>query len=78
MSVLRRLPDPYPYFRGIVAELGFRYTIPMREGLARWYRSLADAGRIEDSDGDPLDDRLIKAWGRVTEGGALAGSVEAS
>jgi glycosyltransferase involved in cell wall biosynthesis len=29
ISVLRRLPDPYPYFRGIVAELGFRYaTIP--------------------------------------------------
>ena len=29
MAVLRRLPDPYPYFRGIVAELGFRYaTVP--------------------------------------------------
>ena len=29
ISVLRQLPDPYPYFRGIVAELGFRYaTIP--------------------------------------------------
>ena len=29
VSVLRRLPDPYPYFRGIVAELGFRYaTVP--------------------------------------------------
>jgi glycosyltransferase involved in cell wall biosynthesis len=29
VDVLRRLPDPYPYFRGIVAELGFRYaTIP--------------------------------------------------
>lgn len=29
VSVLRRLPDPYPYFRGIVAELGFRHaTIP--------------------------------------------------
>ena len=27
--MLRRLPDPYPYFRGIVAELGFRYaTVP--------------------------------------------------
>jgi polyisoprenyl-phosphate glycosyltransferase len=26
VSVLRRLPDPYPYFRGIVAELGFHYT----------------------------------------------------
>jgi glycosyltransferase involved in cell wall biosynthesis len=29
VSVLRRLPDPYPYFRGIVAELGFSYaTVP--------------------------------------------------
>ena len=29
VSALRRLPDPYPYFRGIVAELGFRYaTVP--------------------------------------------------
>jgi glycosyltransferase involved in cell wall biosynthesis len=29
MTVLRRLPDPYPYFRGLVAELGFRYaTVP--------------------------------------------------
>jgi len=26
VKVLRRLPDPYPYFRGIVAELGFRYA----------------------------------------------------
>lgn len=26
VAVLRRLPDPYPYFRGIVAELGFRYA----------------------------------------------------
>ena len=59
------------------AELGFRYAIPMREGVARWYRSLADAGRIEDSDGDPLDDRLIDAWGRIAERGAVAQSVEA-
>jgi len=29
VAVLRRLPDPYPYFRGIVAELGFKYaTVP--------------------------------------------------
>ena len=59
------------------AELGFRYTIPMREGLARWYRSLVEVGQIEDSDGDPLDDRLIEAWGQITEHGALAENVEA-
>src|SRR5687768_13260279 len=29
VEILRRLPDPYPYFRGIVSELGFKYaTIP--------------------------------------------------
>jgi polyisoprenyl-phosphate glycosyltransferase len=29
LAVLRTLPDPYPYFRGIVAELGFKYaTVP--------------------------------------------------
>jgi polyisoprenyl-phosphate glycosyltransferase len=26
LAVLRTLPDPYPYFRGIVAELGFKYA----------------------------------------------------
>lgn len=32
VDLLRRLPDPYPYFRGIVAELGFKYaTIPYRQ-----------------------------------------------
>ena len=32
VSVLRRLPDPYPYFRGIVAELGFKYaTVPYKQ-----------------------------------------------
>jgi polyisoprenyl-phosphate glycosyltransferase len=32
VSVLRRLSDPYPYFRGIVAELGFTYaTIPYNQ-----------------------------------------------
>jgi glycosyltransferase involved in cell wall biosynthesis len=32
VAVLRRLPDPYPYFRGIVSELGFRYaTVPYNQ-----------------------------------------------
>ncbi len=43
-------------------ELGFRYTIRLREGLRRWYRSLADADRIEDSDQDAFDDQLIERW----------------
>jgi glycosyltransferase involved in cell wall biosynthesis len=34
VSVLRRLPDPYPYFRGIVAELGFKYaTVPYTQPI---------------------------------------------
>ena len=36
VSVLRRLPDPYPYFRGIVAELGFQYaTVPYTQPLRK-------------------------------------------
>ena len=36
VAVLRRLPDPYPYFRGIVAELGFRYaTVPYTQPLRK-------------------------------------------
>lgn len=36
VAVLRRLPDPYPYFRGIVAELGFRFaTVPYTQPRRR-------------------------------------------
>lgn len=36
VAVLRRLPDPYPYFRGIVAELGFRYaTVPYTQPVRK-------------------------------------------
>ena len=36
VAVLRRLPDPYPYFRGIVAELGFRYaTVSYKQPLRK-------------------------------------------
>ncbi len=36
VTVLRQLPDPYPYFRGIVAELGFRYaTVPYAQPARR-------------------------------------------
>jgi glycosyltransferase involved in cell wall biosynthesis len=27
LSIVRRLPDPHPYFRGIVSELGFPYAV---------------------------------------------------
>jgi nucleoside-diphosphate-sugar epimerase len=51
-------------------DLGFRYTIPLRVGLPGWYASLVEAGMIENSDGDPFDDRLIDTWARVIARGA--------
>jgi len=46
-------------------DLGFRYTIPLRVGLPGWYASLVEADLIENSDGDPFEDRLIDTWARV-------------
>jgi nucleoside-diphosphate-sugar epimerase len=48
------------------ADLGFDYTITLAQGLPDWYRSLADAGLIEDSDLDPFEDELIATWQRLT------------
>lgn len=48
------------------ADLDFRYTIPLRDGAARLYHWLDQHGGIEDSDADPLDDRLIAAWERLS------------
>jgi nucleoside-diphosphate-sugar epimerase len=47
------------------ADLGFRYTIPWVEGVRRTVTWLDEHGRIEDSDTDPFDDRLIAAWERL-------------
>jgi polyisoprenyl-phosphate glycosyltransferase len=51
VSVIRSLSDPYPYFRGIVSELGFRYaTVPYAQpkrtkGLTKTnFYSLYDIG----------------------------------
>jgi nucleoside-diphosphate-sugar epimerase len=52
------------------SELGFRYTIPLREGLPPWYRSLAQAGMIENSDFDDFEDRLIAVWDEIVTSGA--------
>lgn len=49
------------------ADLGFRYTIPFVEGARRTIAWLDTSGRIANSDLDPLDDRLITAWKRLTE-----------
>jgi nucleoside-diphosphate-sugar epimerase len=42
--------------------LGFRYRIGLEEGFAGWYRSLEEAGMIEDSERDDFEDRLIRRW----------------
>lgn len=51
-------------------DLGFRYTIPLREGIPGWYLSLEQAGLIEDSEADPLEDALIATWRRHRDAGA--------
>jgi len=51
-------------------DLGFRYTVPFIEGVRRTVAWLDANGRIEDSDLDPYDDRIIAAWRRC--GAAMA------
>jgi nucleoside-diphosphate-sugar epimerase len=43
-------------------DLGFQYTIPFTEGVRRTVAWLDEKGRIENSDNDPFDDRLINLW----------------
>lgn len=45
-------------------DLGFRYTVPFIEGVRRTVAWLDAHGRIENSDLDPYDDRIIAAWRR--------------
>ncbi len=52
-------------------EVGFRSTIPLKEGLHRWYQSLTEARMIEDSDADPLEDQIRAAWHRVASLGSI-------
>lgn len=54
-----------------MADLGFRYTIPWVEGVRRTVAWLDANGKIEDSDQDPYEDRLISAWEHL--GNRLAG-----
>ncbi len=43
-------------------DLDFAYTIPFQEGVQRIYRWLDAHNKIENSDTDPYDDRVISAW----------------
>ena len=47
-------------------DLGFAYTVPFIEGVRRTVALLDQNNRIENSDTDPFDDRLIAAWERMT------------
>jgi nucleoside-diphosphate-sugar epimerase len=46
-------------------DLGFRYTIPWVDGVRHMVAWLDQHKRIENSDEDPFEDRLIEAWRRL-------------
>lgn len=48
-------------------DLGFRYTVPFSEGARRVVGWLDANGQIEDSEEDPLDDKIIDLWRRLSE-----------
>ena len=47
-------------------DLDFHYTVPWVEGVRRTVAWLDAHGRIENSDDDPFDDRVIAAWERLS------------
>jgi nucleoside-diphosphate-sugar epimerase len=49
-----------------IHDLGFAYTIPFVEGVKRTVNWLDQNNRIENSDNDPFDDRLISTWLQLT------------
>jgi nucleoside-diphosphate-sugar epimerase len=56
-----------------IADLGFQYTIPWVEGVRRTVAWLDERGKIENSDDDPFDDRVIAAWEQL--GASMAESL---
>jgi len=57
------------------ADLDFHYTVKWVEGVRRTVAWLDAANKIDDSDADPFDDRVISAWERLSAqmGEELAG-----
>jgi nucleoside-diphosphate-sugar epimerase len=49
------------------ADLGFQYTIPWESGVRRMVDWLDQRGRVENSDADAFEDRLIAAWHESSE-----------
>jgi nucleoside-diphosphate-sugar epimerase len=50
-----------------ISDLGFQYTIPWVAGVRRTVAWLDERGKIENSDDDPFDDRVIAAWHQLGE-----------
>jgi nucleoside-diphosphate-sugar epimerase len=48
------------------ADLGFAYTVPWVAGVLRMAAWLDARGRVQDSDLDPFEDRLIARWRQMT------------
>ncbi|MGD0226204.1 MAG: NAD-dependent epimerase/dehydratase family protein [Terriglobia bacterium] len=59
-------------------DIGFRYTIPFRHGVAGCIEYLTHHGEIEDSANHPFYDRIVDTWrSHVAEMTKTAGAVEA-
>jgi nucleoside-diphosphate-sugar epimerase len=48
-------------------DLDFQYTVPWKEGVRRTVGWLDERGKIQNSDEDPYDDRVIAAWRKYSE-----------
>lgn len=49
------------------ADLGYRYTISIAEGAQQVFNYLKKAGRLENSDDVPRDDRILAAWANLCD-----------
>ncbi len=47
-------------------DLGYSYRTSIAEGMRRIYENLVQAGKLQNSDDVPEDDRIIAAWRRMT------------
>ncbi len=48
-------------------DLDYQYTVTWKDGVQRMARWLDEHGRLENSDDDPWEDRLIAAWDQLQD-----------